>query len=101
MVIYYLNKKLLKIHLLRYEKSDDLQSHHCICYCTRLLSIPYKVVSTQFTSSTVVLGLSYTGQEDYHVKPTNPIIKDLTFTLTTYTFNDFDIKITDVKKSRF
>jgi hypothetical protein len=62
---------------------------------------PYKVVSTQFTSSTVVLGLSYTGQEDYHVKPTNPIIKDLTFTLTTYTFNDFDIKITDVKKSRF
>ncbi len=62
---------------------------------------PYKVTSAQSTSSTVVLGLTYTGQDDYYIKPSSPIIKELTFTLHVYTFNDFDIRITDAKKNRF
>jgi hypothetical protein len=62
---------------------------------------PYKVVSTQSTTSTIVLGLRYTGQDEYYIKPTSPILKDLTFTLTVYTFNDFDFKITDAKRNRF
>lgn len=61
----------------------------------------YKVVSYQNTSSTITMGLRYTGQDDYYIKPTSPIIKDLTFTFHVYTFNDFDIKIVDAKNQRF
>lgn len=61
----------------------------------------YKVVSFQNTSSTLTMGLRYTGSDDYYIKPTSPIIKDLTFTFHVYTFNDFDIKIVDAKNQRF
>lgn len=79
---------------------------HCILVVSCLLLLAnctskYKVFSTQNTSSTITLGLKYTGGEEYYVKPTSPIIKDLTFTLHVYTFNDFDLKIVDATKQRF
>lgn len=62
---------------------------------------PYKVVNSAVTSSSVTLDLLYTGNQEYHIKPTSPIIKNLRFLFRTYTFNDFDFKIIDSKKERF
>lgn len=61
----------------------------------------YRVTNTQTNSSTVTLRLSYTGSEEYYIKPTSPIIKELIFTLHTYTFNDFDFRIVDARNHRF
>lgn len=61
----------------------------------------YRVVNTAVTSSSVTLDLLYTGADDYYIKPTSSIIKNLRFSFHTYTFNDFDFKIIDSRKQRF
>jgi hypothetical protein len=61
----------------------------------------YKVVSTTKNTTTITLALSYTGKDDYYVKSTSPIIKNLLFTFHTLAFNDFTFKITDPNNKRF
>ena len=55
----------------------------------------YKVVNTLKNASSVELTLSYTGQDEYYVKPTSPIVKNLKFLFLTHTYSDFIVKITD------
>ncbi len=61
----------------------------------------YKVVKSDIGSSSIRFDLQYTGTDTYYIKPTSPIIKDLTFIFRSYTFNDFDFKIYDSTKTRF
>lgn len=80
--------------------------HHILLTLCLLLVLStakssYKVTNTQSTSSTYTLRLSYTGTDEYYIKPTSPIIKELIFTLHVYTYNDFDVKIVDAKNQRF
>lgn len=61
----------------------------------------YRVVKSDIGSSSIRFDLQYTGSDSYYIKPTSPIIKDLTFVFRSYTFNDFDFKIYDSTKTRF
>jgi hypothetical protein len=53
----------------------------------------YKVTALHQTESTVTMTLAYTGQDEYYIKPTSPIIKDLNFTFHAHALNDFYFKI--------
>lgn len=61
----------------------------------------YRVTNTNTTSSSVSFTLAYTGTEEYYLKPTSPIIKNLVFSLHCYSFSDFGFKIIDANKNRF
>lgn len=61
----------------------------------------YKVVKSDISSSSMRFDLQYTGTDSFYIKPTSPIIKNLTFIFRSYTFNDFDFKIYDSTKTRF
>lgn len=61
----------------------------------------YKVTGTNRNTTTITLNLAYTGQDDYYLKPTSPISKNLIFTFHTLAFNDFAFKITDANNKRF
>lgn len=61
----------------------------------------YRVRSTVKSTSTITLILEYTGKDDYYLKPTSPISKNLNFTFHTFTYSDFMFKITDLDKKRF
>lgn len=61
----------------------------------------YKVVNINRSSSYIQLTLAYIGTLEYYIKPTSPIIKNLSFLFQTYTYNDFIVKITDSNSSRF
>ena len=61
----------------------------------------YKVVSTFKNTTTISLTLNYTGNDDYYLKATSPIIKTLLFSFRTHTFFDFSFKITDPNNKRF
>lgn len=61
----------------------------------------YQVISFANTSNTYTFLLRYTGTEEYYLKPTSPIIKDLTFVFHSLTYNDFTFKIFDTNNHRF
>lgn len=61
----------------------------------------YKVSAFMNSSTIYTIQLKYSGTEDYYIKPTSPIIKDLTFVFHTYAYNDFSIKIYDPNNHRF
>jgi alpha-glucosidase len=61
----------------------------------------YKVTNTVTNASSIVLTLTYTGENDYYLKPTSPIVKTLKFTFQIHTYKDFIVKITDANKNRF
>ena len=61
----------------------------------------YRVSNTVKNTSTVTLTLTYTGSDDYYIKPSSPISKNLIFTFHTLAFNDFYFKIVDADKKRF
>jgi len=61
----------------------------------------YKVTATNRNTTSITLILTYTGQDEYYVKPTSPIAKNLVFTFKTLAFNDFTFKITDQNNKRF
>ena len=61
----------------------------------------YRVTHTEKGANSIVLTLSYFGDEDYYVKETSPIIKELKFEFHSLAFNDFNIKISDNKNKRF
>ncbi len=61
----------------------------------------YNVVSTSKNTTTITLTLNYTGADQYYLKPTSPILKNLLFTFRTHTFFDFSFKITDINNKRF
>lgn len=61
----------------------------------------YRVVNTVRNTSTITLTLNYTGTDDYHIKPSSPIIKTLLFTFHAHTFFDFSFKFTDPNHNRF
>ena len=61
----------------------------------------YKVTANTTNSSSISLTLSYTGSDDYYVKPTSPIIKTLHFYFHCMTFGDFSFKISDPNNKRF
>lgn len=45
--------------------------------------------------------MKYTGTDDYYIKPTSPITKDIKFVFNVHAFYDFYIKITDLHTSRY
>jgi hypothetical protein len=61
----------------------------------------YRVTNTVRNTSTVTLTLSYTGKDDYYIKSSSPISKNLIFTFHTLAFNDFTFKIVDANNKRF
>jgi len=61
----------------------------------------YRVSAFINASSTYTIQLSYFGTEDYYMKPTSPIVKELTLTFHAHAFNDFTLKIYDSKNQRF
>jgi hypothetical protein len=61
----------------------------------------YKVVSSFKTTTSITLTLNYTGDADYYLKSTSPIVKVLNFHFQTHTFFDFSFKITDPYNKRF
>lgn len=61
----------------------------------------YRVTGTNKNTTTVTLTLTYTGQDDYYIKTTSPVSKNLIFTFHTLAFNDFTFKFTDANKKRF
>lgn len=61
----------------------------------------YRVTGSNKNTTTITLNLAYTGQEDYYVKQSSPISKNLIFTFHTLAFNDFTFKITDANNKRF
>ena len=65
------------------------------------LSSTYKVSSTFSNSSHIILSLQYTGSEDYYIKKSSPIYKNLTFTLACLSFSDLTFLITDSANQRY
>lgn len=61
----------------------------------------YRVVQVDKTLSRITLTLKYTGNDEYYLKPTSPIIKDLKFIFNVHAFYDFYIKITDLHNPRY
>lgn len=61
----------------------------------------YRVTNVQKTLSRVTLTLQYTGTDQYYLKPTSPITRDLKFVFNVHAFYDFYIKITDLHQSRY
>jgi len=61
----------------------------------------YRVTDTNKNTTTITLTLTYTGQDDYYIKTTSPVSKNLIFTFHTLAFNDFTFKINDANKKRF
>jgi hypothetical protein len=61
----------------------------------------YAVVSQDVGSTYVKLGLKYTGQDDYYVKPKSKIAKELVFHFKALTYSDFTFKIYDANQNRF
>ena len=61
----------------------------------------YRVTNVQKTLSRVTLTLQYTGTDQYYLKPTSPITRDLKFVFNVHAFYDFYIKITDLHQARY
>ena len=61
----------------------------------------YKVSNATTAPSKIMLNLQYTGTDNYYIKPTSPIVKDLIFTLQVHSFYDFYFKFTNPNKTRF
>lgn len=61
----------------------------------------YKVVSSTTNSTHIVLSLEYTGSQQYYIKTSSPIFKNLTFTLSCLSYSDLSFTITDANDSRF
>jgi hypothetical protein len=61
----------------------------------------YRVVNVDKTLSRITLTLRYTGTDEYYLKPTSPIIKDVKFIFNMHAFYDFYIKITDLNSTRY
>jgi hypothetical protein len=61
----------------------------------------YRVYNSVRNTTTVTLTLNYTGSEDFYIKPSSPISKNLIFTFHTLAFNDFTFKIVDANNKRF
>lgn len=61
----------------------------------------YEVVKAIHYNSNVTLFLKYTGTTDFFIKETSPIIKNLIFTIKTFSYSDFEIKIVDADRERF
>jgi hypothetical protein len=59
------------------------------------------VVSQDIGSTYVKLGLKYTGQSDFYVKPKSKVVKELVFHFKALTYSDFTFKIYDPNQSRF
>ena len=68
---------------------------------TAVAKSQYKVTHAVANSSSIVLDLVYTGQDDYYLKPTSPIAKKLQFSFHVLAFNDFTFKIQDSATHRF
>lgn len=61
----------------------------------------YRVTNVEKTLSRITLTLRYTGTDEYYIKPTSPIIKDVKFVFNMHAFYDFYIKITDLHNARY
>ena len=61
----------------------------------------YRVVNVDKTLSRITLTLRYTGTDEFYLKPTSPIIKDVKFVFNVHAFYDFYIKITDLHNQRY
>ena len=61
----------------------------------------YKVTGNTTTLSNITLTLEYTGKDDFYLKKTSPIIKNLIFVLQVHSFTDFSFKITDTNRTRY
>lgn len=69
---------------------------HSIAFLSYVLaSTEYKVISKEVGSSSVKLGLSYTGKDNYYIKEKSVIPKELVFLLKCHSFLDFTFKIYD------
>ena len=61
----------------------------------------YRVTNVDKNLSRVTLTLTYTGTDQYYLKPTSPITRDLKFVFNVHAFYDFYIKITDLHNARY
>lgn len=71
--------------------------------CCTLLNLvhstsKYEVVNVDNTTSSLTLTLKYTGDDEYYLKPTSPIVKNLKLTIKTHSYTDFNLKIVDADK---
>ena len=66
-----------------------------------LAKTQYRVTNEVINSTAVTLELEYTGRDEYYLKPTSPICKNLVFIFRTLAFGDFAFKIIDAAKARF
>jgi len=73
----------------------------CLLLSSAFAKSEYKVTDALKNASSVTLHLTYTGKDDYYLKPTSPIIKTLIFTFHCLTFDDFTFKIVDASNKRF
>lgn len=74
-----------------------LSTFVCLCLATS----EYKVTKIDKNLTSVMLTLAYTGKDEYYLKPTSPIIKNIHFYFHTHTFDNFMFKIVDADKKRF
>ena len=98
---YTYNNYIINIYSISYK---DMFKAILLLTCLIILSSSksaYKVVGTYKNSTTVVLNLTYTGSDDFYIKPTSPIVKHLQFTFHTLGFNDFTFKIIDINNKRY
>jgi hypothetical protein len=56
----------------------------------------YRVTNVEKTLSRLTLTLQYTGTDQFYIKPTSPISKDIKFVFNVHAYYDFYIKITDI-----
>lgn len=73
----------------------------CIMIALVTCHSKYRVTRSEHNTSTITLDLTYTGTDQYYLKPTSPIIKNLQLTIKTYSYTDFNIKIVDRINQRF
>jgi len=61
----------------------------------------YRVTNADTTVSRITLTSAYTGNDEYYLKPTRPIIKNLKLIFNFHAFYDFYIKIKDFNNVRY
>lgn len=61
----------------------------------------YKVASVRENSTSMELDLQYFGKDEYYIKQTSPIVKNLLFTFHVCDYLNFNVKIVDKNNKRF
>ena len=72
----------------------------CLLTLTTSLS-NYEVTKQDTDTSSITLTIKYTGSENYYIRSSSPIMKELIVYLQVLNYYDFRLKIYDPSNSRF